>query len=100
MSVAVGATLLGLLIVILAIGVPYWLTHRHMRPQHDPTEMQAYAEATGRSAEKIAAGVPSRGFDHESSAGREWRAAHAGVDPETGEPSPKTDEPGWPEGAG
>jgi hypothetical protein len=64
MSAAVGQTLLGLLIVSLAIGVPYWLTHRHMRPQHDPAEMQAYAEATDRSAEKIAAGAPARRFDH------------------------------------
>ena len=99
MSVALEATL-GMLIVILAIGVPYWLTHRHMRPQHDPAEMQAYAEATDRSPEKIAAGVPSRGFDHESSAAREWRAAHAGVDPETGEPAPKTGKPGRFKGTG
>lgn len=100
MSAAVGEALLGVLIVILAIGVPYWLTHRHMRPQHDPAETQAYAEATGRSAEKMAAGAPSRGFDHGSRAGRDWRAAHAGLDPETGEPAPKTGKPGWPEGTG
>ncbi|HUC27281.1 MAG TPA: hypothetical protein VMA73_31685 [Streptosporangiaceae bacterium] len=96
----VGAMLLGLLIVVLAVGIPYWLTHRHMRPQHDPAELQAYARATDRSAEKIAAGAPSRGFDSGSRAGREWQAAHAGVDPETGEPAPKTGKPDWPEGTG
>lgn len=94
---AVGATLLGLLIVVLAIGIPYWLTHRHMRPQHDPAEMQAYANATDRSAEKIAAGAPSRGFDTGSRSGREWQAAHAGTDPETLAPAPKTGKPDWPE---
>ncbi len=100
MSGVVGATVLGVLIVILAIGIPYWLTHRHMRPQHDPAETQAYAEATDRSAEKIAAGAPGRGFDSGSRAGREWHAAHAGIDPETGERAPKTGSPGWPDGTG
>jgi hypothetical protein len=100
MSAAVGATLAGLLIVILVIGIPYWLTHRHMRPQHDPAETRAYAEATDRSAEKIAAGAPSRGFARGSRAGREWRAAHAGVHPESGEPAPNTGKPGWPDGTG
>jgi len=100
MSAVVGETLLGLLIVIAAIGVPYWLTHRHMRPQHDPAEMRAYAEATDRSTEKIAAGVPGRRFDHGSHAARDWSAAHAGLDPETGEAAPQTGKPGWPEGTG
>jgi len=95
----VGAVLLGLLIVVLAVGIPYWLTHRHMRPQHDPAEMQAYTRATDRSAEKIAAGAPSRGFDVGSRAGREWHAAHAGVDPETGEPALRTGKPDWPGGS-
>jgi hypothetical protein len=57
MSSAIGAVPLGVLIVVLAVGIPYWLAHRHMRPQHHPAEMQAYAEATDRSAEKIAAGA-------------------------------------------
>jgi hypothetical protein len=100
MSSAIGAVLLGVLIVVLAVGIPYWLTHRHMRPQHDPAEMQAYAKATDRSAEKIAAGVPGRGFDPGSRAGREWSAAHAGVDRETGEPAPISGKPDWPEDAG
>jgi hypothetical protein len=98
MSSAIGAVLLGVLIVVLAVGFPYWLTHRHMRPQHDPAETRAYERATDRSAEKIAAGVPGRGFDQGSRASREWSAAQAGLDPETGEPAPKTREPDWPEG--
>lgn len=99
MSTPIAVTLAGVLIVILAVGVPYLLTHRHMRPQHDSAEMRAYAEATDRSAEKTAAGEPSRGFHGGSRAGREWRAAQAGLDPETGEPAPKTADPDWPEGA-
>jgi hypothetical protein len=99
MSTPVVVTLVGLLIVVLAVGVPYFLTHRHMRPQHDPAEMRAYAQATDRSAEKIAAGEHSRGFDGSSRAAQEWRAAHAGLDPETGEPAPKAGRPDWPEGA-
>jgi hypothetical protein len=93
------ATLIGLLIVIVAVGIPYWLT-QHMRSQHDLGEMEAYAKATDRSADNIAAGAPSRGFDHGSRAAREWSAAHAGVDPETGERAPKPGSAGWPEGTG
>jgi hypothetical protein len=99
MSPAV-TTLVGVLIVVLAIGVPYWLTHRHTRPQHDPAEILAYAEASDWSPEKIAAGEPSRGFDGGSRAGREWRAAHAGLGPETGEPAPRTGKPARPDGTG
>lgn len=77
-------TLLGLGVVILPAGIPYGLTDRHMRPQHDSAEMQAYAQATDRSAKKVAAGAPSPEFYGGSRAGREWRAAHAGQGPETG----------------
>jgi hypothetical protein len=100
MGAALVGILVGLLIVILAIGIPYWHTHRHMRPQHDPAEMQAYQRATGRSAERIAAGAPGRAFGGDGRAELDWRAAHAGVDPRTGEPAPKTGSPGWPDGTG
>ena len=100
MGAAAAAALIGLVIVILAVGIPYWLTHRHMRPQHDPNEIQAYQEATGRPGEVIGAGKPSRTFRGATDAGRRWRAAHAGVHPETGERDPKTGKPGWPEGTG
>jgi hypothetical protein len=99
MSIAIGVTLAGVLVVVLAVGIPYFLTHRRMRPQHDPAEMRAYTQATARSAEKIACGAPGPGFDSGSRAGREWRAANAGLDPETGEPAPKTGRPDLPEDA-
>jgi hypothetical protein len=100
MSTAIWASVVGVVIVALAVGIPYWLTHRRMRSQHDPDESQAYQEATGRSAEQIAAGVKGRPVQADRGAGRRWRAADAGVDPETGEPEPKTGKPGWPEGTG
>jgi uncharacterized SAM-binding protein YcdF (DUF218 family) len=100
MTTAVVSVLVGLLIAILVIGTPYWLTHRHMRPQHDADEAIAYQQATARSADDIAAGKPGRPFRQGGRAARQWQAAHAGVDPETGEADPKTGRPGWPDGTG
>jgi len=91
---------LGLLIIVLAIGIPYWLTHRHMRPQHDAGEAQAYLEATDRTAEQVAAGEPGRPLSDGGRAAANWQAAHAGVDPETGEPASGTASRDWPEGTG
>ena len=85
MYVAVGASLIGVLIVILAIGIPYWLTHRHMRPQHDTDEVQAYQEATGRSQQAIAEGKPGRPFPRAGRAARRWQAAQADVDRDAAE---------------
>jgi hypothetical protein len=100
MTTAVVSVLVGLLIAILVIGTPYWLTHRHMRPQHDPDEALAYQQATARSADDIATGKPGRAFWRGGRAARQWQAAHAGVDPETGEPNPRTGRAGWPDGTG
>jgi hypothetical protein len=49
----------GLVIVLLAIGIPYWLTHRRLRP-HDLTEGRAYLDATGKTPEDAAAARPGR----------------------------------------
>lgn len=100
MTAVVASILLGLLIVVVAIGVPYWLTHRHLRPQHDPGEAQAYLEATGRTAGQVAARQPGRPFWRGGRAAVNWQAAHAGVDPETGEPASGTGKPGRPDGMG
>jgi hypothetical protein len=100
MTTALLSVLAGLLIVILVVGTPYWLTHRRMRPQHDPDEATAYQQATARSASDIAAGKAGRSFWRGGQAARQWQAAHAGVHPETGEPHPKTGRPGWPDGTG
>jgi hypothetical protein len=38
---------LAVLCVACAIGIPYWLTHRHMNP-HDRADTHAYLGATSR----------------------------------------------------
>jgi hypothetical protein len=100
MTAGVGSALLGLLIVILAVGIPYYATHRHLRPQHDPAETRAYQRATARSAGQIAARRPGRAFRYGGRDAKNWGAAQAGVHPETGEPTRDTGEPGWPSGMG
>lgn len=51
----------GLVIVLLAVGIPYWLTHRRLRP-HDLTEGREYLDTTGKTPEDAAAGRPGRRF--------------------------------------
>lgn len=59
MAVAVGAALAGLVIAVLAIGIPRWISARSSRSQpHDMFERDAYEQATGRSAADIAADIP------------------------------------------
>lgn len=43
-----------LLIVALAVGVPYWLTHRNLRP-YDRSEGRAYLRAKRRLGRRRAA---------------------------------------------
>jgi hypothetical protein len=49
---------LGLLIVLLAVACPYWLTHRQMRPPYDQSEAREYLDATGKTPEEAATGRP------------------------------------------
>jgi hypothetical protein len=49
---------IGLLIVLAAVGIPYWITHRRMRPHHDLTESYEYLEAAGKTPEDAALGRP------------------------------------------
>jgi len=56
------SVLIGVLIVLLAVGVPYWLTHRRMRAHYDHSEGSAYLEATGKTPEDAAAGRPGSGI--------------------------------------
>jgi hypothetical protein len=100
MTAGVGSALLGLLIVILAVGIPYYATHRHLRPQHDPAETRAYQRATARSSGQIAARKPGRAFRYAGRDAQNWRAAQAGVHPETGEPVLDMGDPGRPSGMG
>jgi hypothetical protein len=53
---------IGLLIVIAAIGIPFWITHRRMRPHHELSESYEYLETAGKTPQDAAAGrsVPPR----------------------------------------
>jgi len=52
----------GLVIVILAVGIPYLLTHKRMRSPHDHSEAQAYLRTKRRWARqrRAAAARPER----------------------------------------
>jgi len=56
---AVLSSCLGLLIVLLAVGIPFWMTHKRMRPHHDLTEARDYLDAVGRTPEDAAIGRPT-----------------------------------------
>ncbi len=73
MTVALAAVIGGLVIVLLAVGIPYWLTHRRMSAQHDRAESAAYLEATGRTAEDVAAGRSGQPLQTEQESARRWR---------------------------
>jgi hypothetical protein len=42
------ALAIGLVIVVLAVGIPYLLTHRHMREPRDVSDSHAYLRARRR----------------------------------------------------
>jgi hypothetical protein len=75
----------GLLIVLLAIGIPYWLTHRRLRP-HDLAEGQGYLDATGKTPEDAAAGRPGRRFRN-SANGKLPRIHPGGIDTQADRPT-------------
>ena len=60
---AVFSSCLGLLIVLLAVGIPFWMTHKRMRPHHDLTEGRAYLDAVGKTPEDAAVGRPAPAQD-------------------------------------
>ena len=48
MGWALGAALIGALIVALAVGIPFYWTHRRMREPHDVSASQEYLHARRR----------------------------------------------------
>lgn len=72
-TVALAAVIGGLVIVLLAVGIPYWLTHRRMSAQDDRAESAAYLAATGRTAEDVAAGRSGQPLQTEQEPARRWR---------------------------
>jgi hypothetical protein len=75
----------GLLIVLLAVGIPYWLTHRRLRP-HDLTEGQAYLDATGKTPEDAALGRSGRRF-RKGTGGKLPRVHPGGIDVQADRPT-------------
>ncbi len=51
---------LGLLIVAVAVGLPYWRTHRRMREHYDKTEARGYLRAKDRADEGVLPDQPAR----------------------------------------
>jgi hypothetical protein len=58
MTTVIVSVIIGLIIVLAAVGIPYWMTHRRMHPHHDLSGAQEYLEATGKSPEDAAEGRP------------------------------------------
>jgi hypothetical protein len=54
------AIAIGLVIVLLAIGIPLYMTHRRMYPHYDRSDADQYLDSTGRSPGEVAAGKPAR----------------------------------------
>ena len=65
-----GGLVIGLVIVALAVGIPYFLTHRRMREPRDVSDSRAYLRARRRWAwrRRVPAVPPpgATGPDHQS----------------------------------
>jgi hypothetical protein len=51
---------LAVVIVLLAVGIPYWYTHKRMAHHYDHSQGEAYLAATGKTREDAALGRPGR----------------------------------------
>lgn len=69
---------IGLAIVAAAVGIPFWLTHRGMRPE-DPVDAQAYLDAKDEMAKTADMGRRRRVF--EVAKDRRLRARQRGAQP-------------------
>jgi hypothetical protein len=49
MGWAWGGVLIGVVIVALAVGIPYFMTHRRMREHHDVSDSRYYLRARRKS---------------------------------------------------
>ena len=71
------ALIIGLVIVGLAVGIPFWFTHKRMRDHHDVTESQAYLDATGKTPADAADGRPGQQFMRHGTRDDQAAALHA-----------------------
>ncbi len=51
---------LGLVIVAVAVGLPYWRTHHRMREPYDKTEARGYFDAKDKADEGMLPDQPGR----------------------------------------
>ena len=49
MGWAWGGVIIGIVIVALAVGIPYFMTHRRMREHHDVSDSRHYLRARRKS---------------------------------------------------
>ena len=49
MGWAWGGVLIGVVIVALVVGIPYFMTHRRMREHHDVSDSRSYLRARRKS---------------------------------------------------
>ena len=73
------------IIVLLAVGIPYLLTHRRMNPRG--SEARAYLDATGKTPEDAALGRPGRPSRRSRRPGRRSQAAASRGDQQAGRPA-------------
>ena len=78
MSIFWASIPIGLALVAAAVGIPYWLTHRGMRP-NDPVEARAYLDAKDEMAQTADTG-------QRREAVRAARARRAGGSGRAGQP--------------
>jgi hypothetical protein len=68
MGLAWGSLVIGLVIVVLAVGIPYFLTHRRLRHPRDVSDSHGYLRTRRRWVRRRSSAVsqpPAAGPDHQ-----------------------------------
>ncbi len=71
--------IIGLAIVVLAVGIPYILTHKTMRDPYDHSEGRAYVQRKWRWMRRRAEARERAASSHERAASSHERTAAAGI---------------------
>jgi len=94
MALFIVSIVLGLLIVAVAVGFPYWRTHQRMREPYGTTEARSYFDAKDKAGEGVLPGQPARPAKQVPVATRPVGT------PQPAEPGPAEPEPGQSRAAG
>lgn len=65
MDLTWAAIAVGVLLFLLAVGIPYWLTHRRLRPR-EHVDADTYQEAKDQAAEDVIPDQPPHSARHVS----------------------------------